>query len=512
MSLAHNNRVRALGSAVATAAIPAVVLGSLAIPAQAAPLPTRDALQPKLATPAMVKAAEARISAHLVAAHVPGSVVPLAKKGGTATVKKNDTLSHIAARTGVSVSDLKKFNKLSSDLIKPGQVLRLSGGSSKASSPKASSNSNGSSAKAQTYKVAQGDVMGSIARKLGVSLSAVRTAAGNPANDTIYVNQTLRFGSTGSTGSAKAAPSANSGGSQGTYTVKSGDSPSMIAIRHNMSVSAFMKLNNLSNGDIIRPGDKLKISGSSSSASSSPSRTAAPSAPKSQSGGSSYKVVSGDTLGHIALKSGTPLNTILRLNPGLTYSTVLKIGRTLKVNSGGSAAPQSSGVNPTSSKPLVGNSFLGRTYKSDVVGSANDNKRELLSRNLPSPAAMQSMIASTARQMGVDPALAMAHAFQESGFNMNAVSPANAVGVMQVIPSAGEWAEGLVGRQLDLLNPQDNVTAGVAIIRSHQRNAPSMEMGIAYYYQGATGVKRNGMYADTKNYVASVMAHRNKFN
>jgi LysM repeat protein len=505
MSLAHNNRVRVIGSAVATAAIPAVVLGSLAIPAEAAPLPTRDALQPKLATPAMVKAAEARISAHLVASHVPGSAVPMASKGGTATVKKNDTLSHISARTGVSVSDLKKFNKLSSDLIKPGQVLRLGGSASKTASPQASSSNGGSSARAQTYKVAQGDVMGSIAKKLGVSLSAVRTAAGNPANDTIYVNQTLRFGSTGS---AKTSPSGNSGGSHGSYTVKSGDSPSMIAIRHNMSVSAFMNLNNLSNGDIIRPGDKLKISGSSAS---SPSRSAAPSAPKAQSGGAGYKVVSGDTLGHIALKTGTPLNTILRLNPGLTYSTVLSIGRNLKVNSGGSAAPQSSAVNPTSSKPLVGNTFLGRTYKSDVVGSANDNKRELLSRNLPSRAAMQSMVANTARQMGVDPSLAMAHAFQESGFSMNAVSPANAVGVMQVIPSAGEWAEGLVGRQLDLLDPQDNVTAGVAIIRSHQRNAPSMELGIAYYYQGATGVKRNGMYADTKNYVASILAHRSKF-
>ncbi len=512
MSLAHNNRVRAIGSAVATVAIPAVVLGSLALPAEAAPLPTRDALTPKAATPAMVKAAEARISAHLVASHVPGSVVPLAKKSGTVTVKKNDTLSHISVRTGVSVSELKKINKLSSDLIKPGDVLRLGGSDARAASPKASTNNAGTSAKpAQTYKVVNGDVMGAIAKKLGVSLDEVRSAAGNPARDTIYVGQVLHFGSKGSSSPSKSAPKGNSASASGTYTVKSGDSPSMIAIRHNMSVSAFMKLNNLSNGDIIRPGDKLKISGASS-APSAPSSPKASAAPKAPSGGSSYTVVSGDTLGHIALKTGTPLNTILRLNPSVTYSTVLQIGRTLKVNGNGTSAPKSSSdVNPTSSKPLVGNTFLGRTYKSDVVGSANDNKRELLSRNLPSPAAMQAMVASTARQMGVDPSLAQAHAFQESGFRMNAVSPANAVGVMQVIPSAGEWASGLVGRKLDLLDPQDNVTAGVAIIRAHQRSAPSVELGIAYYYQGATGVKRNGMYADTKNYVASILAHRKKF-
>ncbi len=511
MSLAQNNRVRAIGSAVATVAIPAVVLGSLALPAEAAPLPTRDALAPKAATPAMVKAAEARISAHLVASHVPGSVVPLTKKSGTVTVKKNDTLSHISVRTGVSVSELKKLNKLSSDLIKPGDVLRLGGSDARAASPKASKgNAPRSATPAQTYKVVDGDVMGAIAKKLGVPLEKVRSSAGNPAKDTIYVGQVLHFGSKGTSTRSTSAPKASTASSHGTYTVKSGDSPSTIAIRHNMSVSAFMKLNNLSNGDVIRPGDKLKTSGSSS-APGAPSSPKASAAPKATPGGSSYTVVSGDTLGHIAMKTGTPLNTILRLNPSVTYSTVLQIGRTLKVNGNGSAAPKSSDVNPTNSKPLVGNSFLGRTYRSDVVGSANDNKRELLSRTLPSRAAMQAMVASTARRMGVDPALAQAHAFQESGFNMNAVSPANAVGVMQVIPSAGEWASGLVGRKLDLLNPQDNVTAGIAIIQAHQRSAPSVELGIAYYYQGATGVKRNGMYADTKTYVASILAHRKKF-
>lgn len=510
MSLAHNKRVRAFGSAVATVAIPAVVLGSLAVPAEAAPLPTRDLLMPKAATPAMMKAAEARISAHLVASHVPNSVAPQAKKSGSVTVKQNDTLSHISVSSGLSVSELKKINKLTSDTIFPGQILRL-GGSKASSAPKSSSAKGSSSSKsAQTYKVAAGDVMGSIANKLDVSLADVRRAAGNPAKDTIYVGQVLRFGSSGTSKGSNAAPTSNSGSSQGSYTVKAGDTPSGIAISHNMSVSSFMALNNLSKGAIIRPGDKLKVGGTSSTRATPQSSSKAPAAPKSNSG-ASYTVVSGDTLGHIAAKTGTPMNTLLKLNPGLTYSTVLQIGRTLKT-SGSAAAPESTtSVNPTGSKPLVGNSFLGRTYKSDVVRSANENKAELLSRNLPSRAAMQSMVASTARSMGVDPSLAQAHAFQESGFSMSAVSPANAVGVMQVIPSAGAWAEGLVGRKLDLLNPQDNVTAGIAIIRAHQRNAPSTELGIAYYYQGATGVKRNGMYADTKNYVASIKAHQKKY-
>ncbi len=168
-------------------------------------------------------------------------------------------------------------------------------------------------------------------------------------------------------------------------------------------------------------------------------------------------------------------------------------------------------MNPTSSKPLVGNTFLGRTYSSGTVNSANENKRALLAANLPSRAQMQAMVASTARAMGVEPSLALAHAFQESSFNMASVSPANAVGVMQVIPSAGQWAEGLVGRKLNLLDPQDNVTAGIAIIRHHQRNSPSKEIGIASYYQGAAGVKKYGMYPDTKRYVANILALQNRF-
>ena len=125
---------------------------------------------------------------------------------------------------------------------------------------------------------------------------------------------------------------------------------------------------------------------------------------------------------------------------------------------------------------------------------------------------MQAMVVQVAREMGVDPALAQAHAYQESGFNHASVSPANAIGTMQVIPSAGEWASQLVGRHLNLMDPYDNVVAGVAIIRPLHKTFPNnLDYAIAGYYQGAAAVQRYGLYPDTQRYVAAVRAHMARF-
>ena len=523
MSLAHNPRFKALGSVVATAAIPAVVLGSLATPAQAAPIaPARDVLTPKLATPSLVKAAEARIAAHLVASHVPTSLTPVtAKKTGTETVRKNDTLSHIKVRTGVSVADLKRFNSLSSDRILPGQVLKLSGSPAAPAKGRTASKAPAKQVQAQSYKIQPGDTMSGIAAKLGVSLADVRRAAGNPAKDYIYAGRTLNIGSVSAPNvaskSSKTPASAQGTSTSATHTVRAGENPSVIASRYGMKLASFMSLNNLGSGSVIYPGQVLRISGNATTAPSSQAPAAAAKAPARKAPATrqnSYTIVSGDTLIGIGIKTGTPVNTLLKLNTNFSYTSKLIPGTTLKISgsaSTGSSTTSGSSVKPSSSKPLVGNTFLGRTYSSGTVNSANANKQALLAAQQPSRAQMKSMISRTAQQMGVDPSLALAHAFQESSFDMNSVSPANAVGVMQVIPSAGAWAESLIGRKLNLLDPQDNVTAGVAIIRHHQRNSPSKEIGIASYYQGAAGVKKNGMYADTKRYVANITALQKRF-
>ena len=62
----------------------------------------------------------------------------------------------------------------------------------------------------------------------------------------------------------------------------------------------------------------------------------------------------------------------------------------------------------------------------------------------------------------------------------------------------------IVGRRLDLLKPQDNVTAGVVLL-SRLTGAARLDLAVAGYYQGLGGVKKNGVYPDTKLYVRNVL-------
>ncbi len=220
-------------------------------------------------------------------------------------------------------------------------------------------------------------------------------------------------------------------------------------------------------------------------------------APVTTSG--SHTVASGETVSAIAKKYGTTVAAVVSAN-GLDSRAFIRIGQTLTVPGAATTATPASATTTT----LVGNTFLGRTYAPSVVASANANKATLLGLGVPSKADMQAKVAATARAMGVDASLAQAIAFQESGFDHTSVSPANAIGTMQVIPTSGEWASQLVGRDLNLIDPDDNVVAGVAILRQLVKSSPDLSTAIASYYQGAGSVTRNGMFSDTRRYVANV--------
>jgi N-acetylmuramoyl-L-alanine amidase len=274
------------------------------------------------------------------------------------------------------------------------------------------------------------------------------------------------------------------------YTIRRGDTLSDIAARYHTTVARLVQVNNLpGNGNMIIAGSTLKVPGSSGAT----SRTTTP---------RTHRVVAGDTLSEIAHRYGVSMASVARANH-LPSSRIVRLGAMLRI-------PGTTRVShPRSS--ASSNTFAGRTYASSVVDAAAHNRATLARRGVPSRTSMRNLISAKARANGVNPALAMAVSYQESGWNQGAVSVANAVGAMQVIPSTTEWISGVVGRRLDPLRASDNVTAGVVLLRILTHSASSERQAVAGYYQGLKSVRENGMYPDTKRYVANVMYLKQRF-
>lgn len=122
----------------------------------------------------------------------------------------------------------------------------------------------------------------------------------------------------------------------------------------------------------------------------------------------------------------------------------------------------------------------------------------------PSRAAVRKAIVRTARAHGVDPELALAISWQESGWQMHHVSWASAIGAMQVLPTTGTWMSMYAGRPLQLTRLRDNVLAGVLLLEVLDDNTRSERHQIAAYYQGLGAVREHGLYEETERYVANV--------
>ncbi len=406
----------------------------------------------------------------------------------TYTVRNGDTLAAIALRTGTTPGALAARNKLSGggNHLSIGQKLSVpkSAGQAKAEAAKAraAAAARAAAIRRATYVVRSGDTLSAIASRKGVSLAALLKTNKLSSRSMIHPGQKLRIpGAGGAPRVGGGAPAV----STARYKVRSGDTLSAIASRTRTSLATIYKLNGLNARSVIHPGQSIKVKGSAKASSGAKASTAA------------YTVRSGDTLSGIAARKGVSLAALLKAN-GLSSRSVIHPGQKLRVTGARKATSSS------------GNTFAGRTYPQATVSSASRNRAALAHTSVPSRSQTKAMIVATARRHGVDPKLALAVAWQESGWNQRQVSVANAIGVMQVIPSSGQWASDMVGRKLNIMSTQDNITAGVAILRSLQRSAKSTDQAIAGYYQGLYSVQKNGMYADTKSYVAAVKAHRSR--
>jgi peptidoglycan DL-endopeptidase LytE len=162
----------------------------------------------------------------------------------TYRVQSGDSLSVIAYKYDTSVTNLKNWNDLTSDIIYVNQVLEVS-------APTTSS--------AKTYTVQSGDYLSKIGQEFDVYVAELKKW-NNLTSDVIYPGQVLKV--SGTTSTPQPAPTT------GTYTVQSGDTLSHIAVKYDTTVSRIKSWNGLTS-DMIYVGQKLKVGSSTTEAPSS---------------------------------------------------------------------------------------------------------------------------------------------------------------------------------------------------------------------------------------------------
>jgi len=182
----------------------------------------------------------------------------------TYTVQRGDTLSGIAAKTGLSVSAIAQINGiLNVNNIYAGQVLKLSGATASAPAPTTGE---------AGYVVQPGDSLSGLSVKFGVSIYELANANNLSVMSYLYVGQTLKIpGKTTEIAKPTATPIPAAtptfvpittkvvGGSRTSYTVVFGDTLSKIAADFGVTVQDIMDANNLSDPNTLTVGQVLII-------------------------------------------------------------------------------------------------------------------------------------------------------------------------------------------------------------------------------------------------------------
>lgn len=107
------------------------------------------------------------------------------------------------------------------------------------------------------------------------------------------------------------------------------------------------------------------------------------------------------------------------------------------------------------------------------------------------------------RRWGIAPELLAGVAKVESAFNLDAVSPDGAVGLMQFMPDTSEWMN------VDPLNPASAIDGAARLLRLEYNRFDSIELALAAYNAGGGNVEKYGgipPFEETQNYVPKVLA------
>ncbi|HDJ30012.1 MAG TPA: lytic transglycosylase domain-containing protein [Candidatus Acetothermia bacterium] len=130
------------------------------------------------------------------------------------------------------------------------------------------------------------------------------------------------------------------------------------------------------------------------------------------------------------------------------------------------------------------------------------------------PLRYEGMITDYSTAQGLDPYLVFGVIRAESRFRARAVSPAGAIGLMQITPATGEWIAGKIGMTgftpTDLYEPETNVRFGTWYLRYLlDRFSGDVATALLAYNAGPGAAERwakgnEGVYPETAAYLEAV--------
>ena len=250
---------------------------------------------------------------------------PSVNKPESYTVRAGDSLTSVAATHGLTVGQLASYNNLANDAhILIGQRLWLVAGKVKRQPVSAQTPSRQSTSTANTnsatHKVSAGESLTAIARRYNISLHALAKENGLSITDGVLIGQTLKLPSDakaesstpsrlGNTKNNSTRTPANTNiGITENYTVRSGDSLTMLSNRFGVAIGDLATANGLASNANLRIGQTLKV----------PKLT------------TTYTVKAGDGLIALARRYGISTQELAKMN-NLEPTADLRIGQVLTV-------------------------------------------------------------------------------------------------------------------------------------------------------------------------------------
>lgn len=340
------------------------------------------------------------------------------------------------------------------------------------------------------YVIQPGDTLSGIANTYGVSVQDL-AEVNHIANPDLIVSGAV-LAIPGQSGIVADTTSTQATQQVATYLVVSGDSIPTIAAQYDLTPSELADANGIPYPWLIYPGDVLVIPGVSAPATSS----APADLPQGGTSGSGtvYVVESGDSIPSIAAAYGLTPGEVAQLN-GIPYPWLIYPGDELLL--------------PVDALPV------GESAQGGNISAQDPYTGDVLDYDLPyySQDEIRSMLVEAANIYNWNPNLIMAQAWWESRWNQQTVSYANAIGIMQILPStAADAGPYLLGREVDIFNSGwDNIELGVAYLEHLYQQTGSEYLALAAYYQGLYSVETDGIFPETYVYVDGILALRDSF-